>query len=295
MNARGDTQWTPLHWAAVNGHEAAVRLLLAAGAGVYARTDTQWTPLHWAALNGHEAAVQALLAAGADANARTDTQATPLHLAAQNGHEAAARALLAAGAGVNARTDTQATPLHSAVVSASTPVVKCSSNLELMWTQLIRWVPKPCRIALMLQREEIAELLVAHGADRARAERAGDAAGEAVVAMTEMPDATSLGLTEADVEAALEAGKEAFLNSTPLNFDLFAETAEAALIARGAPGTAAKEYANNFVAAIKAAAMKAASPPVSGTDIGSETLVHDRRRQPGRGAQSRCAFCANRL
>jgi ankyrin repeat protein len=52
-----------------------------------------------AALNGHEAAVSLLLAAGANKNAAKQAGwATPLHIAAQEGHEAVVTVLLAASA-----------------------------------------------------------------------------------------------------------------------------------------------------------------------------------------------------
>lgn len=64
-----DTQCgrTPLSWAAENGHEAVVKLLvLLATDGVDPNSkDIEWgrTPLWWAAKNGHEAVVKLLLTA----------------------------------------------------------------------------------------------------------------------------------------------------------------------------------------------------------------------------------------
>ncbi|MGN1308266.1 MAG: ankyrin repeat domain-containing protein [Akkermansia sp.] len=62
--------YTPLMWAAAQGHEAVVRLLLDKGADIEAKDNFGYTPLMWAAKNGHEAVVRLLLAKGADVEAK---------------------------------------------------------------------------------------------------------------------------------------------------------------------------------------------------------------------------------
>jgi ankyrin repeat protein len=53
---------TPLSYAAQNGHETAVRLLLSIGAiGADLKDRDGRTPLFWAARNGHAAVVQLML------------------------------------------------------------------------------------------------------------------------------------------------------------------------------------------------------------------------------------------
>ncbi|KAF9780340.1 hypothetical protein IL306_000625 [Fusarium sp. DS 682] len=90
---------TPLSWAAQNGHEAVVQLLIAMGEiEVNAKDLYGRTPLSWAARNGHEAVVKLLVATGkADINAKDSCGQTPLLWAARNGHEAIVQLLLAIG------------------------------------------------------------------------------------------------------------------------------------------------------------------------------------------------------
>lgn len=115
---------TPLSYAARNGHEKAVQLLLNRGADIHAKGngpgggggDHYWsysdqTPLMYAARNGEVAVVRLLLFSGADVSAKgfSDRDSddhtygqTALMYAVRNGHEAVVRVLLSSGADVNA-------------------------------------------------------------------------------------------------------------------------------------------------------------------------------------------------
>ena len=64
--AESKDEWgrTPLSWAAENGHEAVVKLLLEHKAEAESKDKWDRTPLSWAAENGHEAVVKLLLEPG---------------------------------------------------------------------------------------------------------------------------------------------------------------------------------------------------------------------------------------
>jgi uncharacterized protein len=99
----GTAEWTPLMWAANNGHVAATDALLKAGAHVDGSDAIGWTPLMLAAEHDHTGVMHCLLDAGAQLHRITNLGVTALHNASQWGRVKATRVLLEAGADVEAR------------------------------------------------------------------------------------------------------------------------------------------------------------------------------------------------
>jgi ankyrin repeat protein len=126
---------TPLILAAQHGHPEVVALLLERGADASACNAERWGPLHAAVVGGHEAALEMLIAAGADLElsciARVaDEQlgwffvGTPLHLAASWNRAQMAERLLRAGASDSAAWSDRRTPLIYAAARGNTAVVE---------------------------------------------------------------------------------------------------------------------------------------------------------------------------
>ncbi|GLI70939.1 hypothetical protein VaNZ11_016034 [Volvox africanus] len=101
-----------LHLAAMGGHAAVIRALLASGSNPSLRRhEDDRTALHLAAEEGHVDVVSELLAGGAEVSAEDFDGSTPLHCAAHYGNVQVVQALLDAGAKVSIRTSSGQTPL----------------------------------------------------------------------------------------------------------------------------------------------------------------------------------------
>jgi len=165
----GEDEETPFSWAAQNGREAIVKLLLETGkVDVDSKDSSSRTPLSWAAQNGHEAIVKLLLETGkADVDSKDSSSRTPLSWAAQNGHEAIVRLLLETGkVDVDSKDWSDQTPLswaaqngHEAIVKLLLETGKVEVNSKDLWDQT------PLLWATRNKNGDIVKLLLDHGAN----------------------------------------------------------------------------------------------------------------------------------
>ncbi|GMH36878.1 hypothetical protein BSKO_04751 [Bryopsis sp. KO-2023] len=106
---------TPLHFAAEEGHERIVELLIKAGADIDVQDIEGFTPLFLVAQNGHLDVAKILLNAGATLDLGSIDGGTPLMEALYLNMVEMVEFLLKSGADVTVRDNVEKTPLHLAV------------------------------------------------------------------------------------------------------------------------------------------------------------------------------------
>jgi ankyrin repeat protein len=126
VNTKYNNGDTALHWAAADGRQDIVGLLLQQkGIDVNLQNEDGDTALIWAAFEGHQEIVQLLVAKGAKINERDNEGATALHLAAFNGHtEVVQKLLQQPEINVNLTDNDGYTALHAAAYKWHTEVVE---------------------------------------------------------------------------------------------------------------------------------------------------------------------------
>ncbi|XP_067108399.1 ankyrin repeat and SOCS box protein 9-like [Osmerus mordax] len=92
------SDWSPIHDAAYNGHALSLQKLIAQGACVNLATLDRVSPLHVACLQGNTACAKMLIDNGANLNSPTVEQTTALSEACDLGHVACVTLLLQHGA-----------------------------------------------------------------------------------------------------------------------------------------------------------------------------------------------------
>lgn len=112
VNAKNESERTPLHLAVLNGNQRAIEKLLTTGAEVSTKDLRGATPLHYAVTRR---VIQRLLVANADIDARDHRGWTPLQEAAVFGFRETVEILIRNGANTSSKDSNGNTILHSAV------------------------------------------------------------------------------------------------------------------------------------------------------------------------------------
>jgi ankyrin repeat protein len=125
VNAKDhEDDWTPLHWASLEGHSQVANELMEHGAVIETTDNDDYTALHFACNQGHLPVVNELLSRGADIEAKDNDGDTSLHKASWNGHVPVVKALLSGGADIIAANNHGELPIHYAVSSRKSEVAK---------------------------------------------------------------------------------------------------------------------------------------------------------------------------
>ena len=170
---------TPLHYAALGGHEEVARLLLQQGANINTFNAQGLTPLFLASRDGHEGIVE-LLSSQQEANLESgDSLAhTPLCVAVANGHLRIFARLLRRGANPHAKDKNGMIPLHIAAKRGNTDAVK--SLLKTLGggrgniNELDNAGNTPLLYAAATGKKDLVEALVRAGADLKARNRKGE-------------------------------------------------------------------------------------------------------------------------
>ncbi|KAF3057728.1 Ankyrin repeat domain-containing protein 50 [Trichoderma lentiforme] len=165
INSKDSHGRTPLLWATEKGHEAAVKLLLDAGAEVNSKDNNRRTPLSWAAKNGHKAVVRILLSEGAEVDSKGVTEKTPLSLAAEYGHGDIAQLLLGAGAQVDSKDRNGQTPLSWAAKRGHEAVVRILLSEEALFDEKDNNGRTPLSWAAQNGPKAVVRILLSEGAE----------------------------------------------------------------------------------------------------------------------------------
>ena len=126
MNVKlGERGRTQLHHCAINGLTTSVkRLLSIRNITVNVKDVSGYTPLHYAARNGHIEITRLLLQNGAEVNAKNNVGSTPLHWAAIAGHVDILHLLVENGADLEAQANNGWRALHSASLFGNLPFIQ---------------------------------------------------------------------------------------------------------------------------------------------------------------------------
>lgn len=162
--------YAPMIWAVRNGDETVVRLLLDNGAQLERTDRSGQAPLWIAVFRGHEPIVHLLLDKGANIETAEKNGRTILSTAAARGHQAIVRALLDRGAKVESTDQVGRTPLYwslsRAPTSGRTRIVEMLLEHDAgVNTRYTSWGLTPLMLAAERNHSDAITLLLTSGAD----------------------------------------------------------------------------------------------------------------------------------
>jgi len=124
INKQDNKGNTALHWAALQGQQELIQLLIDNNANVNAQNFVGETALILAASHGFDSVVSVLLENGANPNIANLDGATAVHFSAAAGNSAALELMARYGAFVNCQDDCGDSPLHYAIREGQLKVVE---------------------------------------------------------------------------------------------------------------------------------------------------------------------------
>jgi len=165
LNVKISSGLTPLNLASYKGKTDIVEALLDMGADMNIGDNENSKPMHNAAVGGHIPVLELLLNRGADVNERDNNAVTPLLFACSYRQLAAARFLLERGADIKAVNVNGWPALLHAVVGGNVELVQLLLDRKADVNQKTTDQGiTPLFYAVLLGRDDIFRLLIAHGA-----------------------------------------------------------------------------------------------------------------------------------
>ncbi|KAL0633622.1 hypothetical protein Q9L58_007446 [Maublancomyces gigas] len=181
MISTDEAGFTPLQFAARDGHVGMIAMLLRRGAGINAIGVTMDTPLHVATWEGNDLIVEFLLASGSDITVADINGCSVLHFAAFRGHRKLMLTLLSRGADKNARDLSGRTPLLVAALNGHLDIVEILLEAGVDLTCVSVNSQTALHLAAKNGKEGVVQLLLKNGADIRSVDISGGTALEGAI------------------------------------------------------------------------------------------------------------------